>query len=322
MEDKKLNQLFIDRIRYKISDDKKLVRVLSDILNIPKDAVYRRLRNDAAFTFAEITDVAYTLNISVDHIIGLEKHYYPYHLQSASDKGINEDRIEKIKIYMEFLNNIPEDDNSEYAEVTTAIPSILLLDYDGLFRWYLDEWNYRRYYNGAIPIKEVQDFTYNSSLKELSKLMMSKIKGLAHCKYILNNDFLSDLTNEIKLHADMKSVDRKIIDNMKGELVCFLDYLEMVTISGCYPETGKKVSVYITDFNIHSGFGYLKSRDYNISILKLFALNTIYSNYKDAFEDTLNWFKSYEKLATPISVSNEIIRAAFFEEQRRIIDAL
>ena len=143
------------------------------------------------------------------------------------------------------------------------------------------------------------------------------------CSYIIiNRKFLEDMTDDIKTLISLKSIHQEDIDNLKKELNQYLNYLEKMVISGCYPETGKKVSVYISEFRILSGFAYIKSTNYNVSILKLYSFNGALSLSKESFDETVKWYKSYERLSTLISLSCEFGRAVFFEEQRCIVDAL
>ena len=47
-----------------------LANILMDILCMSKEAIYRRLRGEVAFTFSEVAIIAGQLGISLDKIIG------------------------------------------------------------------------------------------------------------------------------------------------------------------------------------------------------------------------------------------------------------
>lgn len=322
MKDKQLNELFISLVKEKIKDDKKLVSVLSDILNLQKEAIYRRLRNEVVFTFSEIVSICCSLSISLEQILDFEKLCYPYQLYGVNPDGLKKNRTANVKRYVDIVSNIVENDGCEYAEVTASIPVVFTMNSDYLLKWYLFIWDYHRYYNVDNSFKKFHEFTYEPKMTEFSKITSANLKKFTNTYYIINRKFLEDLTDDIKTLINLKSIREEDIDSLKKELTHFLDYLERIVISGCYPETGKKVSVYISDFRIRSGFAYIKSSTLDASILKLFSFNGVLSLNDESFKETVKWFKSYERLSTLISVSCEYGRSRFFEEQRRVIENL
>lgn len=60
----------LNAVREKIPQRTVLVNTLVDLLCIEKEAVYRRLRGEVAFTFAEIVTIANEFGISLDNLIG------------------------------------------------------------------------------------------------------------------------------------------------------------------------------------------------------------------------------------------------------------
>ncbi len=322
MKDKQINELFIRLIKDKVKDEKKVATVLSDILNIQKEAVYRRLRNEVTFTFAEIIDICYVLSISLDHIIGLDKQYYPFHLQGIAYKELTKDRISKQKKDVLNLNHIIVEDMCEYAEVTSSIPVIFFFSFEYLLKWYLYIWDYHRYYQPSKSIKKFHEFEYAPKILEISRLLVSRLKNITNSYIIFDRKFLEYFAANIKTITALGYISPEDVSKIKEELIRFLNYLEKVAISGIYPETGKNVSIYISDFKVHSEFAYIKSNDYHVSMVKLFSFNSIQSINEEPYIEIQNWFKSYERLATLISVSGENGRNVFFREQREIIEPL
>lgn len=67
----KLNIGLIEAIKKKIPSKGSIANLLMDILYIGKEAIYRRLRGEVPFTFAEAAIISRKLEISLDDIIGL-----------------------------------------------------------------------------------------------------------------------------------------------------------------------------------------------------------------------------------------------------------
>ncbi|GEM_PF-4652794 len=322
MKDKKLNHSFVNLVKSKIKDDKKLVAVICEILNIHKESAYRRLRNEVVFTFSEIIDISSALSLSIDHIVGSKKLCYPYELYGTDPDGLIKSRSGKVKRYVDMVADIVQDEECEYVEVTASMPVAFIMNSDYLLKWHLFIWDYHRYYNAETSYKKFDEYTYEEKITEYSKITSANLKKFNTTYFIINRKFIEDLSEDIKTLIELKSIRREDVDKIKGELIRFFDYLEKIVITGCYPESGKKVSVYISDFRIQSGFAYIKSKNVNASILKLFSFNGAISLARESFEESLKWFKSYERLSTLISISCELERRKFFDKQRQIIDAL
>ena len=69
MKNAVVNEL-ISTMREVTPKEGNLANVLMDILCMSKEAIYRRLRGEVAFTFSEVAIIAGELGISLDKIIG------------------------------------------------------------------------------------------------------------------------------------------------------------------------------------------------------------------------------------------------------------
>ncbi len=321
MKDKHLNELFIGLLRVKMQDDKKIATVLSEILDINKEAVYRRLRNEVVFTFSEITQIAHSLSISLAHIIGMEKDYYPYILKSVNNKGIRKDIYPVLNGYADWIKGLVKNEENEFSVVTPTIPIVFSFNHEYLMRWVLYNWDYRRYYQPG-PLKRFDNLDFDPEIFDLSKNVATIFKRIVQSDFILDRSFLKDFISDITTFRIFKCIGEEDVKKIKNELILFLDYLETIAIEGCYPESGNKVYIYISEIKPRSGFGYARSENYIASFVKLFTFDSVISFSKKCYDDTCNWFKSYERASTLISVSSEINRTTFFEEQRRILDNL
>lgn len=65
-----LYDTILNAIREKIPNRIILANTLAELLNIEKEAVYRRLRGEVAFSFVEIAAISSSLGISLDNIVG------------------------------------------------------------------------------------------------------------------------------------------------------------------------------------------------------------------------------------------------------------
>lgn len=69
MDNHTLYQNLMEAISQKIPRNKNLVNVLTEILQIEKEAVYRRVNGKVPFSFLEIVTISEKLDFSLDHIV-------------------------------------------------------------------------------------------------------------------------------------------------------------------------------------------------------------------------------------------------------------
>lgn len=69
MKNSIVNEL-INEMKERIAPKETLANFLTNTLCMGKEAVYRRLRGEVAFTFDEVAVISHKLGISIDQIIG------------------------------------------------------------------------------------------------------------------------------------------------------------------------------------------------------------------------------------------------------------
>lgn len=321
MKNLSLNEIFIEAVKQKLPNQQKIANVLMDLLNIEREAVYRRLRNDVAFTFVEIVTVSRALSISLDDIVGLNNMCNPFQLQMIDYIYPNKTDYSKMENYINLLEHIIEDPLSELVEVSNSIPETLFLDYKYIAKYYLLKWDYH-YHFGPHPIRKFHELNLEDAFVELQKAHSYQIKRIKSTCYIIDNNLFSNLVYDIKSLASLNCISEKDVEILKMELFDFLDYMENLAIEGYYPKTKSQVLIYISDLSIDSNYGYIKSDVHKISLLRMFSLNAMSSIRESSFENMKNWIDSFKRFSTLISVSGEKLRFAFFERQRAIVSTL
>ena len=94
----------LDAIRGKIPNRGMLTNTLADLLNLEKEAVYRRLRGEVAFSFSEIAVIASTLGISLDNQVGARYvHSRPFQLRLIEYVDSGEIDYEMLELYI-YIN--------------------------------------------------------------------------------------------------------------------------------------------------------------------------------------------------------------------------
>lgn len=316
-----INKQFIEIINEKIPDKKNLVNIISDILPLEREAVYRRLRNEVPFTFSEIVSLSRALSISVDNIIGLEECRNLYHYQMVDYFYPNRFDYAKMENFLELLQYIIKEPFSEFAELTNILPQSLYLKYNALTRFFIFRWRYHHHFR-IDSQKKFQEFKIPSKIAEIQKKYIESVRHINETIFIWDHNIVRDIVDDIHEFVYLDYIKNEDLKLLKDELFYLLNDIEEISLSGCYPETEKKVSIYISDLSIDTNYGYIETITHKISLMKVYSFNTISSLRENSLNTMKNWIDSYKSFSTLISASGGKNRFEFIQKQKDIIDNL
>ena len=313
-------QGFMSAIQEKISHKATLVNRITDLLAIDKDAVYRRLRGEVNFSFAEMALIARNLGVSLDTIAGIEN------LQSKPSK-INISRqieptdydYEMFEGHLNLLKSIKDEPDTQIIETGNTFPHYIFYDYESLSRFYLFKWNQIRSSRDGLPFHEIV------IEERLRNLQIDTCKYARHIKathYVWDNMIFQRLVDNIKYFARVRLIKEEDVALLKNDLISLLNHVENMAIQGKHEETGNEVSIFISDMNTDMKYSCLKSKNIQLTLFWIYILNAIVSMDIEVFNETYTWIQSLQRMSTSISVSGEKFRANFLEKQRMIIAEL
>jgi hypothetical protein len=312
-----LHHSFIREIRKKITQSSKLTNILVDLLSIEKEAVYRRLRGEVTFTFHEIAIISKELNISLDRLTGVESSESTFNLKffdllepTSFDYKIIEDTLRVLKL-------AGEDPFSELVEAANIMPLALAWKYDCIAKLHYFKWEYFHNHLNRQP-KLFDDMMIPERLKELEKKYYHEYQNIGQTHFLWDHLIFQYLLNDILYFRQINLLSEENVKLLKIELMHLLDFIEEICTTGMFP-TGNKVHICITDVNVSTNYGYVKIKNAQLSIIRMFTLNAIVSTDKRTYEQLRNSIQSIKKASTMISVSGEFGRSQFFEQQRELV---
>lgn len=141
----KLNKEFISYIHKHAPAGVNIPNFIADVLNLGRESVYRRLRGEINFTFAEVAAISLKMGFSVDNIIGIKNmdqtiFRFPLLLQDKDPVGIY---IYKINQDFEIYKKVSECKNSKTYLAMNSIPYILSLPYTQLSKFLFYKYVYQ-----------------------------------------------------------------------------------------------------------------------------------------------------------------------------------
>lgn len=320
------NQKLIIAINYYIPEKNKQLDLLLDLFYLGKEAAYRRLRGDVPFSFTEACIISNHLGISLDNIVGMsaKEHSIMYELvtPSAEVKSIEElSSYYHNLIYNEYLSAFEkyvDRPNLDIMSANNMIPHSLLLPYKYLSRFNAFKWIYQFQRGMSCTFAEVDMKPEMSSrLKDLG----SKLSENSEFTFIFGRYIFITFIKQILHFRRLQLILDEDIVVMKDELLDLISKLEQKAIEGINPGD-KRVWIYLSNVEFECNYTYLKCMGEERTFMHIFQIHTLSSADLQVCQMTRDWIESLKKYSTLISVSGEMERSLFFEEQRKYLEKL
>ncbi|MDR2848472.1 MAG: hypothetical protein LBV39_05140 [Bacteroidales bacterium] len=312
-----LYERFVETLRRKVSGKSSLVNLLTDILLIEKDAVYRRIRGEVSFTFAEIASIAEQLGISLDNLIGVTcSTHRPSHLKVNKHGNPTEADYKTISDLNNKIKGFKGNPDAELAVAGNILPQNFYLDFDFLTRYYLFVWELTINENG-LNFAEV---AIPERTKTVQKNLISNMRSLT-ASFVLDFMLFQYLVTDIKYFASIHRIEPEDVLQIKNDLFGLLNFIETVCNNGKFDEGGT-AHIFVSDVNISTNYMYIKCEDFLLSMVKAFILDGAVSYDQLVFKQTQICVASLKQVSTLISGSGGRSRTLFFDKQRKIIDSL
>ena len=320
MESSILFREFISVMQKRISHKATLANTIADLLDIDKDAVYRRLRGEVGFSFTEMVAIARQLGISLDDIAGVDTEQNQT-IRLAMTKHIDPTDVDyaMFEDYINTLKCIRDEPDTKIMEGGYSLPSYLFLDYEYITRFFMFRWSQSSFVGKRLPFHLV---TIPDRMRDLQRQSCFYARHIKSTTYIWDSRIFKLFVSRIHFYAKIRLIKEEDVILIKNDLTALLNDIEQMAVTGKYKDTGNEVSIYVGDIYANANFGYIEAKNLRISLVRAFLLNSFTSFDPLLFDEISSWLLSAQRLTTLISVSGEMIRSEFFNAQRKIIDTL
>lgn len=317
----KLNTGLISSMKERIPDGVNLANLLMDILYIGKEAVYRRLRGEVPFTLAEAATISQKMGVSLDRLVGT-------HFSGNALFGLNivhhadplETAYSIVDNYASVFAEMKGEPDSELGTASNIIPQTFYLKYDMLSRFRFFKWIYQHDQIDTSS-KCFDDMALPEKLIDRQRDFVSEAQQIESTCYIWDDNIFLYLINDIKYFEKIHLISEDNLRALKAELHAMLDEMEEIASKGKF-SSGKDVHIYISNINFEATYSYVSTRHRHLSLIRVYAINSITSLDPEVFDSVKEWIQSLRKFSTLISESGEMQRILFFKKQREIVDSL
>ncbi len=313
-----LYENFIKAMKEKVPQRGKLTSILMDVLFIEKEAVYRRIRGEVPFTFAEVAKICKILNLSLDTIINTTSpKSYPFQLEVTNFYEPSEIDYQMHKNYIDVVSVVRNNEYSEMGFATSIVPLHFSLKFKLIQHFYVLRWMYQ--FGSPGTTSTFSKIQTPEKLKECYQRYLNEVELVKYTFFIWDELLLFYLTNDINYFKKIRLITEEEVGLLKQELYNFLDYLEDLTIKGSF-SNGNKIHMYVSSLNFETTYSYFQTSEYYLTLIKTFTLNEVASLNKEVFDKIKTWIQSLKRTSTLISESDERNRILFFDKQRKFLE--
>lgn len=320
-----MNSLEVNRainaiIKEKIPAKRKMVGMLSEILDLDRKAIYRRLNDEVFFSFSEICKLSWTLGISVDRFIlkasagiAIDGVVSLPESPEYADQILN--ILTKIK---ETVSRIAGHPDSEMGNITSHIPSIFYC-YDKellLFSSYFKncrEINHKSYseFKTDPTIRRFLDASYET---------YQEYRNMRHYCMLMTRSPVKPILEEMNYLRKIQLLTDQEYDNLKGSVANFLTHLEKTVETGTIGNTDANCSIYLSDIDHRANCHYFWCPERSFSSLQMYLLGMEISFDQEHNEKMRNWLDVWRNNSVLITKSNINERIHFFANQYKILE--
>ncbi len=310
----------VNEMKKRIPQGQNLASYLTDILYMGKEAVYRRLRGEVAFTFDEITVISHNLSISIDQIIGNHlPNRVTFDLNLLHSPNLMESYHETTERYLRIFSSMKGGGNAEVYSATNSIPFTLYSSYEYLSKFRLCRWIYQ---NGKLRTpNSLSDMQVSDKIVTAHKKLSESLKKAGKTYFIWDSNIFQSFVKEIKYFAGLNLISTSDVMYLKNELQQLLIDLEHLSVNGEFYK-GHELYIYLSNIDFEATYTYVTNKDYQISLFRIYSINSMDSQSPQICQIQKNWIQSLKRHSTLISGSGEAQRIAFLEKQRNIINTL
>ena len=153
------------------------------------------------------------------------------------------------------------------------------------------------------------------------KKLCESVKKCRKTHFIWDTNIFYSFVKEIKYFAVLKLITDDDVLHLKTELYQLLAMMEELSVTGEFSEGGK-VCFYLSNIHFEATYSYIEKRDFQISLLRVYSINSMDSQSFYICRMQCNWIQSLKRHSILISESGEMQRMDFLQKQQAIIDSL
>lgn len=319
MLNESINWELIKAIKEKTANSN-TANVLSDILILNSEAIYRRLRGQVPFTLDEAIRICKELNISLDLLVGIKNEKkFAFHFDTFLTDNPLQEYIDMLMRITQSMEPLKGDPSARLYEAHRTIPHNFFYNYRTVSKVYVYIMYYQLRSHNA-EIKKMSELSLPDNLHKIQKDSASCVHSFDSL-LILDKNIIMDFISIVKFFVDLKMILAEEVDQIKKELHLLINDMEKCTDTGKSLK-GAKMDIYLSHISFDCNYNCIESDHFSVSSVGTYCLNYLSCENPAVFKVHKAWIMSLRKFSVLISVADELTRKKFFNEQRNHVDTL
>lgn len=314
MNTKVVNTAFISKLKSVINGSS--IDILTDILPLSKEAIYRRLRGEVQFSYSEVVLIARKLNLSLDELVFGDNDHIRFNYLASQGSEPSEIYANTLKTSIDVFNLYENSKDTRLYMASTNIPLFFIAPYDHLFRFYYYEFIYSRTHSNTIN-KKYRDIEVPTQIKQDVTVYVDRFSSM-DTTIMLSDNMFEYYMNTLKYFISVNLINKSEAELIKKDLYNMIDQMEAITTKGVL-DNGSQMNVYLVEVSIDSFWGYIQNQTKEVAFARILPFGHAISHSPSvcrSYKESINCLKKYASL---ISQSGSTLRTEYFNKQRKLI---
>lgn len=313
------NKLIEELIREKIDKTDKPVDAIMGTLSLGKEAAYRRLRGEVPYTFDDLIKISQKYNVSLDTMVGNKT---PAITLTSGTIVTVEDPFGSYKSYLKgqtaIFREVNKRNNGKIYLAFNLIPYVLYSNYRKLNEFRLYRWMHQMNTTGKLPL--FKDVHFPEDLWQTHLETIQEFSHVPEVVFVFDKGLFLNQVKDILLFVQLNLIDQESLMQLKSELLELLDDIRQMT--GLSPDSKIKRPLFVSNVSFESSYLYFEADDYQLAGIRLLGIGILTTENAWVCEQQKKWVESLRRYSTLISVSGELDRLAFINQQKEYIRLL
>lgn len=308
---------FIDMIANSLPAEEKLVDFISKLINLGKEASYRRIRGEVEFTLTELVIIAKKLNINLTSLIlreGGEKTIFNLRLQQESDPYSSYTKT--IDAALNVFEGLDKRLGTTHYFACRSIPDVFLAQYPNLCKLQLLKIQFNA---DGIPPSRLADIIMPQKLLKKQAQYWEELKDI-DLVYILAPNLFASTISDILFFYELSLISEEERKALKDELFSLIHDLDETARSGFF--RNKELQLYVSHVILDLSHSLIESKIMDASVINLHFPNSLLSFDREVCLAHKKRMQLIKKCSSLISQSGEPAKKKFLATQRAFIEQL
>lgn len=315
-----LNRKLVSALHDIFPKNKDIADFLTDLLDLSKESVHRRLRGEVTFSFDEVVKISHKLELSIDKLINHNSSTVFFSMQMCKPPKTEDIYIDVLNSNIQSRDRARKAKNAEIFTVLNRVPFDLTLYHEYLCKFSYYKWVVSRS-NAGMKV-DFENFVMPEVIKAKQQeyLDARSLEGAKLNLIIDENIFLYKI-REINYFRKRGLIKDSDIPHLQKDLHSVVEHLQHLTRTGI-SKGGFDIRIYLSAIDIEPSYSYSECDGICSLVFWSPAGEVVTTNNHEMCARQKEWIDSLVRYTTLITQCNEIQQLEFFQKQYKYINEM